>query len=46
MASMIGYEGSFWLVAVLLVLAVGLAAALVRATREHTATPARSRRPR
>lgn len=46
MASMIGYEGSLWLVAVLLVLVLGLAAALVRATRKRHSTPARSRRPR
>jgi hypothetical protein len=46
MASMIGYEGSLWLVAVLLVLVLGLAAALVRATRERNTTPARGRRPR
>jgi hypothetical protein len=46
MASMIGYEGSIWLVAVLLVLALGLAAALLRATRERHRMPARSRRPR
>jgi cbb3-type cytochrome oxidase subunit 3 len=46
MASMIGYAGSLWLVAVLLVLALGLAAALVRATRERHPTPARGRRPR
>jgi hypothetical protein len=46
MASMIGYEGSFWLVAVLLVLALGLAGALVRATRERHRTPVRTRRPR
>jgi hypothetical protein len=46
MASMIGYEGSIWLLAVLLVLALGLTAALVRATRERHATSARGRRPR
>jgi hypothetical protein len=46
MASMIGYQGSLWLVAVLLVLVAGLAAALVRATRAGSPAPARSRRPR
>jgi cbb3-type cytochrome oxidase subunit 3 len=46
MASMIGYAGSLWLVAILLVLALGLAAALVHATRERHRTPARGRRPR
>jgi hypothetical protein len=44
MASMIGYEGSAWLVAVLLALAVGLAAALYTATRSGNHTPARGRR--
>ena len=46
MASIIGYEGSIWLLAVLLVLALGLTAALLRATRERHSAPARSRRPR
>ena len=46
MASMIGSEGSIWLVAVLLALAVGLAAALYMATRAGHPTAARSRRPR
>jgi hypothetical protein len=46
MASMIGYEGSVWLVAVLLMLALGLTGALVKATRAGDATPVRDRRPR
>ncbi|MEV8503205.1 hypothetical protein AB0368_00075 [Actinoplanes sp. NPDC051475] len=44
MASLIGTEGSvIWLVAVLLVLATGLAAALLAATREN-GTPMRADR--
>jgi hypothetical protein len=46
MASMIGYEGSVWLVAVLLILVLGLTGALVKATREGDATPIRGRRQR
>jgi hypothetical protein len=46
MASMIGYEGSFWLVVVLLTLTLGLAGALYKATRSGHGTPVRGRRPR
>jgi hypothetical protein len=46
MATIIGYEGGLWLVAVLLTLALGLAWALVRATREGEPTAVRGRRPR
>ena len=46
MAAMIGYEGSIWLVAVLLILTLGLTGALVKATRAGNAHPVRSRRPR
>ena len=46
MASMIGYEGSIWLVAVLLALTIGLAVALYKATRAAGPAPARPRRPR
>ena len=46
MASMIGYEGGQWLVAVLLILALGLTGALVKATRAQNPPPVRDRRPR
>jgi hypothetical protein len=46
MASVIGYQGSLWLVAVLLVLVLGLAGALYVATRGRSAGPVRSRRDR
>jgi hypothetical protein len=46
MASMIGYEGSVWLVAVLLMLVLGLTGALVKATRAGDTTPVRGRRQR
>jgi hypothetical protein len=46
MASMLGYEGSVWLVVALLVLTLGLAGALVSATRlGGQPTPARDRHP-
>ncbi|MFI5935515.1 hypothetical protein [Actinoplanes sp. NPDC051494] len=44
MATLIGSEGStIWLVAVLLVLAAGLAAALLAAVRDEAAGPVRVR---
>jgi hypothetical protein len=46
MQAIIGYEGSLWLVAVLLLLAVGLTGALVRATRDNAPPAARERRSR
>jgi hypothetical protein len=46
MASMIGDHGNFWLVAVLLMLALGLAGALFKATRAGSAAQIRGRRPR
>jgi len=46
MATIIGYDGSLWLVAVLLVLALGLAGAIVTAVRDRNPSPARDRRPR
>jgi hypothetical protein len=46
MATIIGYEGSLWLVAALLLLVAGLTTALVRATRDRAPEPARGRRPR
>jgi hypothetical protein len=46
MATMIGYEDGWWLVAVLLMLVLGLTGALVKATRAGETTPARGRRPR
>jgi hypothetical protein len=46
MASMIGYEGSVWLVLILLVLASGLTGALLAATRDAEPRPAEQvRRP-
>jgi len=45
MASIIGYEGGPWLVAVLLILVLGLVGALVRATRGADAGSSRGRRP-
>jgi hypothetical protein len=44
MASVIGYDGSLWLVIVLLALAFGLTGALYAATRGQPPEPARSRR--
>jgi hypothetical protein len=43
MATMLGFEGGVLLVAVLLLLAVGLTAALYAATRDTARAPRRSR---
>jgi len=45
MTSVIGYEGSVWLVLILLVLASGLTWALLTATRDAVARPVERARP-